>query len=44
MLSVPDTHLDSTHHRGHNSTRSSADVQLVTENCTYTKLRIINRS
>ena len=31
MLSVPDTHLDSTHHRGHNSTRSSADVQLVTE-------------
>ena len=30
MLSVPD-HLDSTHHRGHNSTRSSADMQLVTE-------------
>ena len=24
-------HLDSTHHGGHNSTRSSADVQLVTE-------------
>ena len=30
MFTVPD-HLDSTHHRGHNSTRSSADVQLVTE-------------
>ena len=30
MLDVPD-HLDSTHHRGHNSTRSSADVQIVTQ-------------
>ena len=29
MLDVPD-HLNSTHHREHNSTRSSADVQLVT--------------
>ena len=30
MFSVP-AHLDSTHHRGHNSTRSAQHVQLVTE-------------
>ena len=42
MFSVPD-HLDSTHHRAHNSTRSTAShVQLITELYLY-KLRIFNK-
>ena len=42
MFSMPD-HLDNTHHRGHNSTRTTAQhVQLVTELYLY-RLRIFNK-
>ena len=43
MFSVPD-HLENTHHRGHNSNRQLCRCATCNRNCTYTKLRIINRS